>query len=169
MSGRDDSVEEVLRAIVDNEITEDRFPYTEGEAHHDWLRRASRLRDEIVLPLVSVVEEIIKNQPDPTIAPEILEGDLTAYYDSTTCDGPRCGATFVWAITEQVRPMPLDPLPVAEGNVEVLGRARLVDHIRRPLVRVRKKSDAPSLLDEPVLLYVSHFVTCPDADSFRRR
>ncbi len=174
MTERDNSVEEVLRAIVDNEITEDRFPMivtlSGAETNHDWDRRASRLRDAIVAPLVAVVEVMIENRPEPEVAgEEPTAGDLTKDYDTSSCGGPNCGRTIVWAITDKIAPMPLDPLPVENGNVEIVGRASLAPHIARPSVRVRKKADAASLLDEPVLLYVSHFVTCPDAESFRRK
>lgn len=73
-----------------------------------------------------------------------------------------CGAPIAWVITVKGRRMPLDPDPVEDGNVWIMRveGAQLVAGVSLnaegvpPLVRER---------------YVSHFVTCPNADQHRKR
>jgi len=81
----------------------------------------------------------------------------------------RCKAEIIWAETENGKPMPLDPEPVEDGNVTlhkrrvgipvavVLGRKQL-DNLHAHAVR----------FGPPVVLYRSHFASCPFADQFRR-
>jgi hypothetical protein len=67
---------------------------------------------------------------------------------TSTCTG--CGAAIVWVVTEAGKRMPVDAKPekrVVLDDVHPVGegpRARVVD------------------------TYVSHFVTCPERDRFRR-
>jgi hypothetical protein len=84
----------------------------------------------------------------------------TADWPTQPCDGRGCTALIVWATTANVRPMPVDPEPVGDGNVllswvngavraEVIGKsgqARLFGRTR----------------------YRSHFASCPAAGDFRR-
>jgi hypothetical protein len=65
-----------------------------------------------------------------------------------------CRAPIRWAFTVNGKPMPLDPDPVAGGNVALddTGRATVVPADRRA---------GP--------LYVAHFTTCPYAAEHRRR
>ena len=74
-----------------------------------------------------------------------------------------CGAPVRWVITEaNDRRMPIDPEPVEDGNVWVI-------EIRQgtPIVGVALTGDAvPASVP---LRYVSHFVTCPDRDTWRKR
>lgn len=64
-----------------------------------------------------------------------------------------CGAEIEWVRTTKGNNMPLDPIPVAGGNIEMLinGRAQVVEP------------------DEDKIRSVSHFATCPEAQSHRRR
>jgi len=64
-----------------------------------------------------------------------------------------CGAPIEWVQTIKGHNMPLDPEPVAGGNIEltVAGLAYTVPP------------------DPDVIRSVSHFVTCPEAKSHRRR
>ena len=83
----------------------------------------------------------------------------------------RCKAPVVWAETAaNGKPIPLDPEPVDDGNIAlhkrrvgipvatVLGRRQL-DALRGQAVR----------FGPPLVLYRSHFASCPFADEFRRR
>jgi hypothetical protein len=58
--------------------------------------------------------------------------------------------------------MPLDPEPVADGNVWV---ARIEGGM--PVVEVALTHDAVPR-SEP-LTYVSHYVSCPDRDTWRKK
>jgi hypothetical protein len=65
-----------------------------------------------------------------------------------------CGAHITWARTPSGRPIPLDPEPVVGGNI------RVEDPGGACTARIEKPSDNP--------LYMTHFVTCPDAKEHRR-
>ena len=70
-----------------------------------------------------------------------------------------CGAPIIWALTKHDRRIPLDPIPVPDGNINIS-----VDEngqTRSEIVNAPLFSSAP--------LYVSHFVTCPNAAQHRRR
>lgn len=58
-----------------------------------------------------------------------------------------CPAPVRWVRTEAGRAMPLDPVPVPEGNVQLVGGVAHVLH----------KDEVP----QPGARYVSHFATCP--------
>jgi hypothetical protein len=80
----------------------------------------------------------------------------TAGWPTTPCKG--CGKPVIWATTANLRPMPVDPEPAAEGNV-VLMRLGLG-------VRAEVITNPGRLFGRRT--YVSHFVTCPKAAEFRR-
>lgn len=63
-----------------------------------------------------------------------------------------CGATIYWGRTKSGAHMPIDPLPVANGNIERDGEMLAVV---RP--------------DKFTARYVSHYVTCSDAKKHRMR
>lgn len=65
-----------------------------------------------------------------------------------------CLKPIKWAKTEQGRNMPLDPDPVAGGNIELING----------IAYVRGVSDNPA-----DVRHVSHFATCPGAQHHRRR
>lgn len=79
-----------------------------------------------------------------------------AEFRTTTCRS--CDARVIWATTSNGKAMPVDELPVDDGNVElaldVHGRA------------VATVLTGPSLLGGP--LRTSHFVSCPQADQWRQ-
>lgn len=79
---------------------------------------------------------------------------------TTSCDG--CGAPILWALSSNGKRMPIDPDPHPDGNVEVefLGA-------EGPVARVLKRGQLPWPGDKP--LYRTHFASCPDAMSFRRK
>lgn len=78
-----------------------------------------------------------------------------------------CGAPIRWAHTEAGKVIPLDADPVPDGNVTFTGASSTNDRgVTRPVVRVEAQ---PSLLPPDGDTYVSHFVTCPDGDTWRRK
>lgn len=58
-----------------------------------------------------------------------------------------CPAPVWWVRTQAGKPMPLDPEPVADGNVQLVAG----------LAHVLHKDEPP----RPGARYVSHFATCP--------
>lgn len=62
--------------------------------------------------------------------------------------------------------MPLDPEPVAGGNVEIVGE-QPSEHGPSPVVVVHGKDDLP--LPGSAKRYKSHFATCPNSRLHRRR
>jgi hypothetical protein len=71
----------------------------------------------------------------------------------------RCGAPIGFARTANGKMMPLDPEPVEDGNVFVVEAPGSVTAI------VASKAN-PTPPGEP---HLSHFATCPAAESFRRK
>lgn len=71
-----------------------------------------------------------------------------------------CEAPVIWAETTAGKMMPVDAEPSDQGNVELtlgpVGRPPRADVHRRPL-------------DDGPLGRTSHFVTCPEAGSWRKR
>ncbi len=71
-----------------------------------------------------------------------------------------CGADVIWAIAERsLKPMPVDPKPVGDGNILLIARAD-----RPPVARVLKVADRFGKGG----LRAAHFVNCPFADQHRR-
>lgn len=65
-----------------------------------------------------------------------------------------CGAEVIWLVHARTgKPAPIDVEPVEGGNVRRLGEGQYVIDA------------APDLMGEP--RYVSHYVTCPDAERWR--
>lgn len=79
-----------------------------------------------------------------------------------------CHAAIRWGRTTQGKGVPLDPEPVSDGNLVLdteVGMT-LVDGdplSELPVRHLRRGEQAPV----GVPRYRSHFVTCPDADSWR--
>ena len=74
----------------------------------------------------------------------------------------RCKAPITWVYTEAGKRMPLDSLPVADGNIVFAG-----DGPDR--VKVLKKDDQGDLFLQGLQRYKSHFATCRFANSFRSK
>lgn len=70
-----------------------------------------------------------------------------------------CNRPVIWCRTANAKKMPVDPDPAPNGNVEVTE----VNGIYLATVHAQR----PFGLDAP--LHLSHFVTCPNADSHRKR
>ena len=69
-----------------------------------------------------------------------------------------CGATIMWRKTIKGRSIPLDPHPDLRGNV-------VISEEGTALVYNNPAAIAPRYADAP--RYLSHFVTCPNADEHR--
>lgn len=69
-----------------------------------------------------------------------------------------CGAQIIWAVTQKNRNIPLDPVPVADGNITLEQRGAEL----APLA-IANAIRAPG-----ILYYKSHFATCPNAANHRR-
>lgn len=77
-----------------------------------------------------------------------------------------CGAPVRWAITSSGKRMPLDPQPSARGNIVL--RPRFTG--QSPLAEVyRDHTDALAAVEGSGDTYTTHFETCPQAASHRRR
>lgn len=73
-----------------------------------------------------------------------------------------CRAPIRWAITiDKRKRMPLDPMPVADGNIWIIeweGRTPIIG------VGLSRGAIPPSV----PFAYQSHFVSCPNADDWRK-
>lgn len=75
------------------------------------------------------------------------------------CDS--CGAKVIWSVTVRARNMPVDADPIKGGNVQLEHRGAGVT----PLARVL----TPAQQFGRTNLHRSHFVSCPQAASWRKR
>lgn len=74
-----------------------------------------------------------------------------------------CAAPIVWAVTgAKGNRMPLDPDPVDDGNIWIIDHPA---HLAPVIGVALHHADIPADIET----YVSHFVTCPDRDSWRRK
>lgn len=86
---------------------------------------------------------------------------------TATCGS--CDAEIVWVHTTTGRTMPIDAVPVEDGNVVLTGRMTKSGSgsgVIRPEVRVDTQYTLDFGLGET--RYVAHFTTCPQADEWRR-
>lgn len=74
-----------------------------------------------------------------------------------------CGHPVIWTVTHNGKRMPVDAEPVEGGNVRLRGEA---DGER--VIAEYPGKEAPSLFGDDRERYVSHFATCPQAQSWRR-
>lgn len=68
-----------------------------------------------------------------------------------------CGAPIRWATTTKGRRMPIDPDPHPQGNI-------ILEHLGEGVAPIAHVNAGPIEGG-----YRSHFVTCPNADDFRRK
>ena len=70
-----------------------------------------------------------------------------------------CKAEIMWVTMERSgKKNPLDPVPVADGNIVIMS----VSGIDRTARGIRA-DERQELIDKGALLYVSHFVSCPNS------
>jgi len=74
-----------------------------------------------------------------------------------------CNQRIRWAVTVKGRRMPIDPVPVPDGNIELEEREVFLTPLA--IVRVNIPTGEPV----PPVLYKSHFATCPQAGKWRSR
>lgn len=74
-----------------------------------------------------------------------------------------CGAPILWTATPAGNSIPLDAEPRADGNVRLgwVGGVEVAIVLNDPAERAAGQIAGP--------MFVSHFATCPDADSWRKR
>ncbi len=72
-----------------------------------------------------------------------------------------CGTEILWVETDARKPMPLNPEPSPAGTIRLWG-----ERSEKATVLAALELSAARNHAEP--LFVSHFATCPEADSFRR-
>jgi hypothetical protein len=81
-----------------------------------------------------------------------------------------CGAEIEWAITPNGKRIPLDKLPVEDGNILVSMRTDLP-----PLAIAQTQKEIEVLRSQavhtgqPHTLFKSHFATCPNANKHRKK
>jgi hypothetical protein len=73
-----------------------------------------------------------------------------------------CGAPIIWALTEQLKRIPMNPDPVVPPGLFVLDE--VVGSGKPPTAISLARATGPS----GPRLYESHFATCPDAAKHRR-
>ena len=74
-----------------------------------------------------------------------------------------CDAPIAWGLTAKGKRLPLDPAPSENGNVAAsLSDSGILD----VGVPDRRQRDAMLCTGRP--LYLSHFVTCPNAKEWRK-
>lgn len=80
-----------------------------------------------------------------------------------------CRAAIVWARTSSGRRIPIDNQPTLEGNI-VLSVEQIAPAAKAVTAAVLSGADLEAERAKPgARLFRSHFVTCPDAERFRRR
>lgn len=79
------------------------------------------------------------------------------------CRGPHCKTSVLWVAMPSTKRMLIDAAPRADGNIKLIG-TKLEDGT--PLAVFITKHEQETW-DGP--RYVSHFATCPDRQSFRKK
>jgi hypothetical protein len=69
---------------------------------------------------------------------------------------------MVWCVTEQGKRMPIDPMPVKDGNVAVFECPETGTDMCRVLSDAERATWGN-------MLFKSHFATCPNANQHRSR
>lgn len=104
-----------------------------------------------------------------------MTGAVTAVQVGSSPRCRSCQAPIWFGLTEKGRRMPMDPAPVEDGNVVVDRMEQVMDQLAGadesgpgqalPHIRVLARGET---VDPATPRYVSHFVTCPAAQRFRR-
>jgi hypothetical protein len=75
------------------------------------------------------------------------------------CSSPECSTEIIWTLTTNGKRMPVDAAPSKNGSFE------LDETGETPVARFVPKDQRAGRID----LHESHFSTCVDAGSFRRK
>lgn len=67
-----------------------------------------------------------------------------------------CGAPIIWLRTFAGKSIPVDEVPVPDGNIVVLGDSDTCQTLKKG-----EETEKPR--------YVSHFATCPQAKDWRKK
>lgn len=82
----------------------------------------------------------------------------------SSCRAPSCRAPLMWVRTQAGKPLPLDPDPDPKAGTVVLSD----DLTGQTFAEVLGPDAAAAASVRGERLYVPHFATCPEADTFRR-
>lgn len=78
-----------------------------------------------------------------------------------------CGAGIFWAVNKSGKAEPLDKEPREDGNIEIVGTGR---HFDRPVPLIRHLTADDTLPGfETPPRFVSHFASCPNASTHRKK
>lgn len=133
---------------------------TRPDARAVWVdadsHRPAHLDDRPDETLASIARDLeAEARPDPSADSAELADVLTRErfrpQERQRCRS--CGAPIVWATTGGRRAMPVDPDPIAGGNLQL---ARVGDGLEVTVVRPGDGT------------HRSHYVTCPHAENWRR-
>lgn len=80
-----------------------------------------------------------------------------------------CRAEIVWAVNEKSgKREPIDAGPVSNGNIEIVASGEDDEGRSHVVIRHLKGDELPLFGDAPPR-YISHFATCPDAKTHRKK
>ena len=88
---------------------------------------------------------------------------MTAPITRRLCRGPSCFAKIALVPTSTGGTIPLNAEPDQAGNVRIDD-----DLLGTPVAHVLSADGAAAARAEGVTLYMPHWTTCPDVDTFRR-
>lgn len=84
-----------------------------------------------------------------------------------------CGAPIEWAVSERGKRMRVDADPVTEGNILLshrrVGEPPVALYQSPEEIEQLRAQHERSPQEGPLLLFLSHFATCPNARAHRRK
>lgn len=84
--------------------------------------------------------------------------------EKATCSS--CGRQIIWTISPAGARLPLDARPVTVYGIDSTESLRIEGLPRA--VRARSVYSADAMLELPGPIYISHFLTCPEAAQYSR-
>jgi hypothetical protein len=105
------------------------------------------------------MDEPIANWPPPD--------EMIANRKRDLCSKPRCRAPIFWALTVNGKAIPIDYEPVANGNLIICASGPHPMRLNDACLWVSHWIEIEDPHGEQ-LRFVSHCVTCPAAEQFRR-
>ncbi len=79
-----------------------------------------------------------------------------------------CKALVIWSVTKNNKPMPVDAKAVANGNIELEAAGDPRDPPTAHYLDKLGQREVDGKRRAPMLRYVSHFATCPNAAEHRK-